>query len=375
MRSVWILSLCLSCLPLCHAPTAPDPLPPPAEARPWPEWDARFQQSEGWIGADGAYSVPVTPERTLWLFSDTWVGKVRDGKRTDVTMVNNTIGVQDGHGEQAKMHFVVRYAADGKPTAIITPDDGKGWYWLQGGIVISGKLYMFLAQIERTGDGAFGFRQIGETLGVVENPGDDPTEWRIEQKKIPFSDFAGRRFLSYGAAVLAVGDEVYVYGTDETQGGSELPNKHLVVARVKAASLADFSSWRFFDNGRWESDFQKAEHIAEGVANELSVSYQTGTKQYILVYTDHGLSDKIMARVSKTPHGPWSDSTVLYRSPEMKEDKKVFTYAAKAHAGESKDNELMITYVVNSFDFLHVMSDARLYWPKVVRVRLQAGAD
>jgi hypothetical protein len=91
------------------------------------------------------------------------------------------------------------------------------------------------------------------------------------------------------------------------------------------------------------------------------------------VYTDHGLSDKIVARVSETPHGPWSAPTVLYQCPEMAADRQVFTYAAKAHPSELRDNELMITYVANSFDFWQVAKDARLYWPKVVRVRLQAG--
>ena len=56
-------------------------------AAPAPELDALFQRADGWIGADGAYSVALSPQRTLWLFSDTWVGKVRDGRRTDATIV------------------------------------------------------------------------------------------------------------------------------------------------------------------------------------------------------------------------------------------------------------------------------------------------
>src|SRR5437667_12707517 len=65
-------------------------------AAPAPDLDALFDRAEGWIGADGAYSVALSPKRTLWLFSDTWVGKVRDGRRTDATIVNNSVGVQEG---------------------------------------------------------------------------------------------------------------------------------------------------------------------------------------------------------------------------------------------------------------------------------------
>ncbi|MGQ0633540.1 MAG: DUF4185 domain-containing protein [Planctomycetaceae bacterium] len=372
MLDTGIVTLGLLCLPLLQNPAAIEPLRPPADARPWDKWSARFQQSEGWIGGDGAYSVAVTPERTLWLYSDTWVGKVRDGKRTDATIVNNTIGVQEGHGDRATMQFFVRRGADGKPAAMIEPPDGAGWYWLQGGVAANGRLYLFLSHVERAGDGVFGFRQVGATLGVVDNPLADPTDWHIEQKKVPFVDFAGRRFLSYGAAIMPFGDDFYIYGTDETQADAERPNKKLVVARVKATSLDDFSAWRFFDGGHWQADFRRAAPITNGVANELSVTWQPGPKRFLLVYTENGLSEKILARVSPAPAGPWSAPTLLYECPEMSADANVFTYAAKAHASESRDDELLITYVANSFDFWQVARDARLYWPKGVRVRWNA---
>jgi hypothetical protein len=41
-----------------------------AEARPIPEMNTLFEQTNSWIGGDGVYSVALTPERTLWLFSD-----------------------------------------------------------------------------------------------------------------------------------------------------------------------------------------------------------------------------------------------------------------------------------------------------------------
>jgi hypothetical protein len=53
---------------------------------PAPDLDALFDRADGWIGADGVYSVVLSPKRTLWLFSDTWVGKIRDGRRTDATI-------------------------------------------------------------------------------------------------------------------------------------------------------------------------------------------------------------------------------------------------------------------------------------------------
>jgi hypothetical protein len=41
-------------------------------AVPAPDLDALFKRADGWIGGDGAYSIAVSPKRTLWLSSDSW---------------------------------------------------------------------------------------------------------------------------------------------------------------------------------------------------------------------------------------------------------------------------------------------------------------
>src|SRR5207237_4881111 len=121
-----------------------------------------------WVGADGAYSVPVSPARTVWLFGDTFVGTVRNGSRTGSVMVNNTVGVQDGNGPAARLSFPIRRGTGDKPLSQFTPADGRGFLWPQAGTFHDGKLYLFLAQVEHTKEGgAFGFRQIGQWLGVV----------------------------------------------------------------------------------------------------------------------------------------------------------------------------------------------------------------
>ena len=56
----------------------------------------------------------------------------------------------------------------------------------------------------------------------------------------------------------------------------------------------------------------------------------------------------------------------------MKKDKKVFSYAAKAHPHLASGNELVVSYVVNSFELGPVINDATLYWPTFVRVTLKA---
>ena len=70
-----------------------------------------FERTNGWVGADAVYSIAVGPERTLWFFGDTFVGRVAGGQRTNVTMINNSVGVQTGHGDGAGVEFCDRTRA------------------------------------------------------------------------------------------------------------------------------------------------------------------------------------------------------------------------------------------------------------------------
>jgi len=330
--------------------------------------NALFDRKEGWIGADAAYSVDLNPQRRIWLFDDTWVGRVRDGKRTDATIVNNSIGLQDTGGGGSKIRFVVGAGTGKKPAAVIAPADGHGWFWLHDGVAANKQLFVFFMQIEKTaGGGAFGFRQIGESLGIIANPNDDPTAWRCEQLKLPCTIFSPKRQLTFGTAAARTKDHLYIYGTDEDINPSG-HDRYLIVARVPLADIKDFSAWRFFDGSDWSADFRTSHRMVRGVASECSVSFLPDVKQYVLVYTDGGLSDRILARTAREPIGPWSAATTIYRCPEQGRDKKIFFYAAKAHPSIASGDELVVSYVANSFDFWQVASDASLYIPRFIRV-------
>ena len=53
----------------------------------------------------------------------------------------------------------------------------------------------------------------------------------------------------------------------------------------------------------------------------------------------------------------------------MVKDKRVFSYAAKAHPLLAADDELIVSYVVNAYDFWLPLKDAQFYWPRFVRVK------
>jgi hypothetical protein len=352
-------------------PPAAIPLPEVVKAEPASDLDKKFRRTQGWIGADGAFSVRLSEARTLWLFSDTWVGSIHDGKRKNAAIVNNTVGIQDGNGANAKITYAIQADDEGHPRPLFTPPDGKGWFWLFAGHIADGKLHVFLPRMEKTkGTGAFAFKGIDLWLGTVSNPADEPTKWKIEYKKVRFADLTGEKKRSFGAAVYRDDKHVYVYGTEQSPA-RPFPSRKLIVARAPVDKLADFDTWRFYANGEWKADVKDATPQVGGLGSELSVVYVAGLKRYALVYSENGLSDRIVGRFATSPEGPWSEPVLLYTCPEMKKDKKVFTYAAKAHAHLAGENELVISYAVNSFELAPVMNNADLYWPTFVRVKLK----
>ena len=130
------------------------PAQPQLPGKPAPEWDRIFARKKGWTGADGCYSLELGDGRTLWLYSDTWVGTVAKGKHAEGSrLVNNSIGIQPAtpagkppkHGSLE--FFWGKPGEDGRARAWIEPDlplkaddpqaAGKSWYWLLDGCMIS----------------------------------------------------------------------------------------------------------------------------------------------------------------------------------------------------------------------------------------------
>lgn len=334
-----------------------------------PQYEALFLNAEGWTGADGAYSVAVDQNTTLWFFGDTWIGQIKDGRHIDATLVNNSVAVQQGKNPQtATIEFHWGRTPGDRPAALFQPADGRGWFWVFDGVMTPRGLYLFLIQVERTmTEAVFGFKVVGTWLGHIGNPTEAPLKWRIEQTRIPWSGLPNSGTILWGSAVLPVDDFLYVYGTAEDDGG-EVRHKQMILARVPLSVPADFSRWRFYAGGSWVSDFKQASRLLEKVPNEYSVSYLSGLKQYVLVYSEDGLSRNILARLSRNLQGPWGEATQLYECPEARWDDSIFCYAGKAHAILSQGpHELVITYIANSLDFDKMANDARLYRPRFLR--------
>jgi len=331
-----------------------------------PELNAAFRPRQGWIGGDGAQSIDLGNGSTLWLFGDTWVGAVKDGRRTKARIVHNSAAVQCG--AESPCTFVIREDDKRKPVDLISPEDGRGWFWFQAGTMLNGRLYLFMSQV---GDAVDPRRPdhspLGQWLAVVENPLDDPREWCIDQIKVPFSLYTRRRDLTFGSGVLIEGNYLYVYGIDDASR-LQTQNRHLVLARVPLESVTEMSEWRFLSRGRWTRDHFRPDKIADYMAGDISIAHMPGLNRYLMVYTDCDVSNRIVARTSSSPLGPWSNIETLHTCRDASGDSKLFCYAGKVHPTLSSNGELVLSYLTSSIDTWQVATDARLYWPTFVTV-------
>lgn len=356
------LALCLAALVLACAPAAQ------IAVAPLPEFDAAFSRRSGWIGGDGAHSVPLADGSLLWTFGDSLIGEVREGRREIAFFVHNAIALQRGKTlDASQLSFHFGRGPAGEPAAFFAGRRGGGGRWPFHGRQGREGLFLFLLEVEpAAGPPAFAFSPAGGLLAVIENPGAPPEDWRVELHEIPWGN-PERRF---GQAVVAEEGETLVFGTREEKGPGG-PVRHLLLARAPAEALADFASWRFYDGQGWSAAVEEARPLLSGIAPEFSVSRLPGTGGWVLVASEEALSPRILLRFAPRPEGPWGEAIAVYSCPEAAADARVFCYAAKAHpALSSRPGELIVTYVANATDPGLLLSRPELYRPRFLRITL-----
>src|SRR4051794_33801283 len=71
--------------------------------------DALFHQDPRWLGGDGAYSIDLGDDRTLWLFGDSFIATSPALTRRESTLVRNSVAVMTGRDPHtATMEFAWR---------------------------------------------------------------------------------------------------------------------------------------------------------------------------------------------------------------------------------------------------------------------------
>ena len=345
---------------------------PPVRTVSVPQWEEMLRQNSGWIGADGVYSVALngveTPGKadeteTLFWFSDSIIGKIEEDSLQDGwEMVHNSVGIlEGGNPDPSKIEFSWRKGEKGEAVSMFEPAiPGTGedeYFWLGDGFFNHARdstIYIFAYNIKNVPGGVYPFEDVGVSL-IALPKGSRPPFADQRQLKTPLflKDSRGRGKVVFGVSVLpnTVGagapnpdGYIYVYGV---RG----PQKELLVARVPDHSFEDFSQWRYWNGSKWSPDVHEAAALSSRVSNEMSVSFMEDGR-VMAVYQLNTNSPTVAIQVGRSPVGPFQPYKEIYETPEIYEDIDFYTYNAKAHPHLSKPGELLISYNVNSFDFI-----------------------
>lgn len=317
--------------------------------------------AHGWTGGDSTFSLRLPDGRTLWMFSDTYLGPLnRDGTRpADAPIVNNTFVIQEG--DQLS---TVHGGTAASPTAVMPPAGRDTWYWVADGTPTGDDIQIIFQEYRRTGPGVWDFAFNRNALATF-TPSQLATPARVD----PLPSAAG---IAWGAAILPAASSgdgyTYVYGVLDTP-----TRKGMRVARVSGTDLRR-GRWQYRTAGGWSGDERAATEGMPGVANEYSVIAWNG--HFLLVTQDstRPFSGWIVSAVSATPYGPFRYRADLYRTPETaatgaNPGRPVITYNAHAYPQLSSRDTIVVSYNVNSLD--GPTSDAGIYRPRFIQIRLR----
>lgn len=321
--------------------------------------------NDDWTGADSTYSAPLPGGHDAFIFSDSFLGTVNaDGSRSTATpFVNNSI-IETGPGGP---RTVIGGTASA-PDALVPEPDANHWYWARDGIYLGGRLQVVYSEFQRTGTGALDFAWYRNVLATFASG----TQLGAPVSVVPLPSSAN---ISWGAWLTRQDGYTYVYGAEDLG-----IVKYAHLARVRGDNLA--GTWQYYTaNGTWSSTETDSARLSTSAGASLLVSNEFSVVKhgsvYVLVTQDLSelFSPEIDVAYACSPTGPFTTPTTVYTTPETGalgtyQDSNVWTYNPHEHPELDRDGDLVISYNVNSFDNNELYTDASIYRPRFIDVRL-----
>jgi hypothetical protein len=180
---------------------------------------------------------------------------------------------------------------------------------------------------------------------------------RLRPRELPaVTPVPGGTPIMWGAALLPVGDDVYVYGWQAND--VRIQQKRLYLARVPERRLTDMTAWTFYAGaGRWTT-LQAGAQPVQPYGAELEVSSafsvaRLGGRSWLIQNDPAFGSPSIVAYPAATPWGPYDprQRKVLYRAPGVGDDAAhdyKIVYDARVMTPLSTRDMVVIGYNVNT---------------------------
>ncbi len=246
-----------------------------------------------------------------------------------------------------------------------TANEQTSRYWLQDGVIIDDKLYVFPILVKDEGE-IFKVHHVSMVeIPIVDQRFDYKHQNFYSTPLMTHTPDGG--VIYFGAGLMdhrEVDGYIYIYGYKDLEG------RRLTVGRFLPEDIKDYNKWMYFDGQGWSKNINDSASLIDKVSAELSVTYITEGMfegKYMLTVMEDTTSGKISYSLADTPVGPFSDYTLIYQTTEGSYLRDAFTYNAKLHPNLSEPGNFVISYNVNTRS-AGALSDARIYYPRFIRM-------
>lgn len=330
-----------------------------------------FGYTQGWLGADDAYSIPLTQNKSLWLFGDTFIGGEKTTLRSQAkTMVRNSVGISvcPLHGK-CTMRYFWQQRGDPKPRSFFDTGTDELWYWPLDGFIEGKTLCVALLAVRNKPgakpEDAFGFEIAGTKLATITNAHESPDRWHVAIQDLTDAH------LWAGVAILRDGNYLIWY----TQVSEGEGRGYMTALRIPPNKMAmPSNAWEYLrTDGKWVPGLPHGDamHLIDQPISEMSIRFHPSIHKWIALSTGPEFpSARAVARTADSVVGPWSAARTIYEFPERKAgvsgyDKDTFCYAVKEHI-EFGSEILALTYACNSLVLSKTVANMDIYRPRVV---------
>ena len=328
-------------------------------------------RTNGWLGSDAGESIVLSDKRTLWLFGDTFIGRLSNGVRVaGARMINSTIGLQDRTKAPPDCMRFYWKEKDGQPASFFPhqPTTPGEYYWVTKGVMLRGELFLFAFCISGDSQNFATWHESGSALLRIRNPLEPPAQW--VQKAYTLKLPAGHTF---HAALVVKEPYVYLYGLVQP--------RQTALARVRVDDLVKgklteaYEYWVSGPDGQhWGKEAKHCVPQFLPINTECTVHYEPAWQLYTC-FTYDAFSPEIYLTTAKELTGPWSQPAPIYWVPEHHFFSfPIISYAVRQHAELStKPGEIILSYATNvpeSMAELFTEEGKDLYVHRFLRVQL-----
>ncbi|NBM18014.1 hypothetical protein GUY61_20860 [Streptomyces sp. GC420] len=348
-------------------------------------------RTDDWTGGDGTHSVRLPDGRTLWLFSDTFLGRVdappnpagqnHSWRDPGAPWTRNSAVVMSAGGELRET----------LPAPLFPDPAPQQWRWPVAATVeprspgSSDEVVRVLLWVRATGQAPWIYGvPVATEVATLSLPG-----LRLEgitriSDQTAVADPA-RRVL-FGTTAVRDGEWTYVFGGNDGKGA--LPGggaSDALLARAPAGRLDEPETWDFWDGAGWSPEAGAARPVLaaagrRGVGSAFTVVRQDGGWLLVTAATGTDGLSRVTSYWACGPQGPWHGPGRETEPPlprDSSPQRGAALYNPQAHPDvATRDGRLLLSYDVNWLDAsaanttANVSRNVALYRPRFLLLEL-----